>query len=141
MLFCSCLLGKKACLPDFLYTGRSTQRRKKNLIHSTTHPRNSSPITRIQSKFFFIPSTPHQLSDLFSFSRASSRDRARMGDRDLLCITWARVLFFASFKRSGSGCTMKASCGVRIKPFCKKRRKMNARTTVFSNTAFQEGHF
>lgn len=128
--------GKKLVSPTFYI-----QDGKKILIHSTTHPRNSGPITRIQSKFFFIPSTPHQLSDLFSFSRASSRDRACMGDRDLLCITWARVLFFASFKRSGSGCTMKASCGVRIKPFCKKRRKMNARTTVFSNTAFQDGHF
>lgn len=73
-----------------------------------------------------------------------------MGDKDLLCITWARVLFFPSFRRSGSGCTMKTSCGVRIKPFCGKRRKKEWQglqisatlgADTFSRWAFREDTF
>lgn len=69
-----------------------------------------------------IPSTPHQLSDLFSSSRACASDCACAGDKDLLWITWARVLFFPSLSRSGRGCTIKTSCGVRIIPCCTRNR-------------------
>ena len=69
-----------------------------------------------------IPSTPHQLSDLFSSSRACASDCACAGDKDLLWITWARVLFFPSLSLSGRGCTIKTSCGVRIIPCCTRNR-------------------
>ena len=63
-----------------------------------------------------IPCTPHQPADLFSSCMALLR--VFCGAKDLLWITWARVLFFSSPSRSGSGCTIKTSSGVRINPCC-----------------------
>lgn len=66
----------------------------------------------------FIPSTPHQLSDLLSASIAFPS--VCTGANDLLWITWARVLFFPRLRRSGTGWIMKISCCVLIIPCCKR---------------------